>query len=37
MSIQRYNQEQIVTVLRQIEAQIANEKMVPQACKEAKI
>ena len=35
MSIQKNKLEQIVTVLRQIEVQIANGKKVPQACKEA--
>ena len=35
MSIEKNKPEQIVTVLRQIEVQIANEKKVPQACKEA--
>ena len=35
MSIQKNKPEQIVTVLRQIEVQIANGKKVPQACKEA--
>ena len=37
MSIQKNKREQIVTVLRQIEVQIANGKKVPQACKEAGI
>ena len=37
MSIQKNKLEQIVTVLRQIEVQIANGKKVPQACKEAEI
>ncbi len=37
MSIQRNKPEQIITVLRQIEVQIANGKKVPQACKEAGI
>ena len=37
MSFQRYKPEQIVTVLRQIEVQIANGKPAPQACKEAGI
>ena len=32
-----YKPEQIVTILRQIEVQIANGKTAPQACKEAKI
>ena len=34
MSIRKYKAEQIVTVLRQIEVQIANGKTAPQACKE---
>ena len=37
MLIQKNKPEQIVTVLRQIEVQIANGKKVPQACKEAGI
>ena len=37
MSIQKNKPEQIVTVLRQIEVQIANGKKVPHACKEAGI
>jgi len=37
MSIQKNKPEQIVTLLRQIEVQIANGKTVPQACKEAGI
>jgi len=37
MAIRRYKPEQIVTVLRQIEVQIANGKTGPQACKEAGI
>ena len=37
MSIQKNKPEQIVTVLRQIEVQMANGKTVPQACKEAEI
>ena len=32
MSIKKYKPEQIVTVLRQIEVQIANGKTAPQAC-----
>jgi len=32
MSIKRYKAEQIVTLLRQIEVEIANEKTTPQAC-----
>ena len=35
MSIQKNKPEQMVTVLRQNEVQIANGKKVPQACKEA--
>ena len=37
MSIEKNKPEQIVTVLRQIEVQIANGKKVPQARKEAGI
>ena len=37
MSIRKYKAEQIVTVLRQIEVQMANGKTAPQACKEAGI
>ena len=37
MSIKKYKAEQIITVLRQIEVQIANGKTAPQACKEAGI
>ena len=37
MSIKKYKAEQIVTVLRQIEVQMANGKTAPQACKEAGI
>ena len=37
MSIEKNKPEQIVTVLRQIEVQIANGKKVPQGCKEAGI
>jgi len=37
MPIRRYKPEQIVTVLRQIEVEIANGKTTPQACKEAEI
>ena len=37
MSIKKYKPEQIVTVLRQMEVQMANGKKVPQACKEARI
>ena len=37
MSIKKNKPEQMVTVLRQNEVQIANGKKVPQACKEAGI
>ncbi len=37
MSTKRYKAEQIVTLLRQIEVEIANGKTTPQACKEAEI
>lgn len=37
MSTNRYKAEQIVTVLRQIEVEIANGKTTPQACREAQI
>jgi len=37
MPIKKYKPEQIVTVLRQIEAQMANGKTVPPACQEAEI
>ena len=37
MSIKKYKPEQIVTILRQIEVQLANGKSAPQACKEAEI
>ena len=37
MPIRRYKPEQIVTILRQIEVEIANGKSTPQACKEAEI
>ncbi len=37
MSIKKHKPEQIVTVLRQIEVQMANGKTAPQACKEAEI
>ncbi len=36
MAIKRYKAEQIVTLLRQIEVEIANGKTTPQAGKEAK-
>ena len=35
MPIERYEAEQIVKLLRQIEVEIANGKTSPQACKEA--
>jgi len=37
MCIRRYEPEQIVNLLRQIEVRIANGKPTPQACKEAEI
>ena len=37
MSIKKYKAEQIVTVLRQIEVEMANGKTAPQACQEAGI
>ena len=37
MSMKRYKPEQIVTLLRQIEVEIANGKTTPQACQEAEI
>lgn len=37
MPMRRYKPEQIVTLLRQIEVEIANGKTTPQACKEAEI
>jgi putative transposase len=37
MPMKGYKQEQIVTLLRQIEAEIANGKTTPHACKEAQI
>lgn len=37
MSTKRYKPEQIVTLLRQIEVEVANGKTTPQACKEAEI
>lgn len=37
MPIKRYKPEQIVTLLRQIEVEMANGKTAPQACKEAEI
>ena len=37
MPMQRYEPEQIVTGLRQIEVAVANRKSTPQACKEERI
>ena len=37
MPMKRYKPEQVVTLLRQIEVEIANGKSTPQACKEAEI
>ena len=37
MPTRNYKPEQMVTILRQIEVQMANGKTVPQACKEAGI
>src|SRR3972149_3468715 len=37
MSRKRYKAEQIVTLLRQIEVEIANGKTTPQACRDAQI
>ena len=37
MPIKRYKPEQIVTLLRQIEVEVANGKTTAQACKEADI
>jgi putative transposase len=37
MPIKRYRPEQVVTLLRQIEVELANGKSTPQACKEAEI
>jgi putative transposase len=37
MPMKRYKPEQIVTLLLQIEVEIANGKTTPQACKEAEI
>ena len=37
MSTKRYKAEQSVTLLRQIEVEIANGKTIPQACREAQI
>jgi putative transposase len=37
MATKRFKAEQIVTLLRQIEVELANGKTTPQACKEAEI
>ena len=37
MPMKKYKREQIVTLLRQVEVQLANGKTTPQACKEAEI
>ena len=37
MPMKRYKAEQIVTLLRQIEVEIANGKTPPQACRDAQI
>jgi len=37
MPMKRYKPEQVVTLLRQIEVEVANGKTTPQACKEAEI
>lgn len=37
MAMKRYKPEQIVTLLRQIEVEIANGKTTPQACRDAQI
>jgi transposase-like protein len=37
MPMKKYKPEQIVTLLRQIEVEIANGKTTPQACKETQI
>ena len=37
MPIKRYKPEQIVTLLRQIEVEIANGKTTPHACRDAQI
>ena len=37
MATKRFKAEQIVTLLRQIEVELANGKTIPQACKEAEI
>lgn len=37
MPMKRYKAEEIVTLLRQVEVEIANGKTTPQACKGAEI
>ena len=37
MPMKRYKPEQVVTLLRQIEVEIANGKTTPQACRDAQI
>ena len=37
MPIKRYKPEQVVTLLRQIEVEVANGKTTPQACRDAQI
>jgi hypothetical protein len=37
MPMKKYEPEQIVTLLRQVEVEIASGKTTPQACKEAEI
>jgi len=37
MPMEKYRPEQIATLLRQVEIEIANRKTTPQACKEAAI
>lgn len=37
MPMKKHKPEQIVTLLRQVEVEIANRKSTPQACKEAEI
>jgi putative transposase len=37
MPMKKYKPEQIVTLLRQVEVEIANGKTTPQACKEAEV
>ena len=36
MPMKKYKPEQIVTLLRQVEVELANGKTTPQACKEAR-